>query len=290
MTSLQRLYSFEMGTSGPQVVFLPGLGGTTRYWQGHLETLHQSRRVLLVDLLGFGESPKPWTRYSVEQHVAALHHLLKERGRFTLVGHSMGSLLALAYAAHYPHQVERLVLFSVPYFGSKDKALSYFGSQSALYRLFLANMALASLICIITRRIFGWLMPYLRPDLPRAVAADIVKHTWRSFTSSLWEVIYSGNVLQAAEALDARIPVLCLHGDQDPVAPLDGVLALAGRRPNWRVRVLPGVDHHPLFRVPDICLRAISSVQSEEGAYPVLHKLARLAAPARQGIQGGITK
>ena len=132
--SLQELYSVETGTSGPQVVFLPGLGGTTRYWQEHLETLPQSRRVLLVDLLGFGESPKPWTRYSVEQHVAALHHLLKERGRFTLVGHSMGSLLALAYAAHYPHQVERLVLFSVPYFGSKDKALSYFGSQSALYR------------------------------------------------------------------------------------------------------------------------------------------------------------
>ena len=58
MTSLQRLYSVETGTSGPQIVFLPGLGGTTRYWQGHLETLQQSHRVVLVDLLGFGESDR----------------------------------------------------------------------------------------------------------------------------------------------------------------------------------------------------------------------------------------
>jgi pimeloyl-ACP methyl ester carboxylesterase len=107
-------------------------------------------------------------------------------------------------------------------------------------------------------------MPYLRPDLPRAVAADIVKHTWRSFTSSLWEVIYSGNVLQAVEALDAHIPVLCLHGDHDPVAPLDGVLTLAGQRRNWRVQVLPGVGHHPLFSEPDICLRAIGAIGIED--------------------------
>ena len=277
MTSSQRLYRFETGTNGPQLVFLPGLGGPTRYWQGHLETLQQSHRVLLVDLLGFGQSPKPWARYSVEQHLAALHQVLKDRGRFTLVGHSMGTLLALAYAARYPHQVERLVLFSVPYFGSKQKALNYFGSQSALYRLLLANMALAALICIITRRIFGRLMPYLRPDLPRAVAADIVKHTWRSFTSSLWEVIYSGNVLQAVEALDARIPVLCIHGDQDPVAPLDGVLTLAGQRRNWRVQVLPGVGHHPLFRAPEICLRAIESTPVQEAMPVHSEKIVNLA-------------
>ena len=259
VTQLQTLYSVEAGTSGSQVVFLPGLGATTRYWQGRLGALEQSHRILLVDLLGFGQSPKPWTRYTVERHIAALHQIVGERGTFTLVGHSMGTLLALAYAANYPEQVERLVLISLPYFGSKDKALDYIGSQSALYRLLLTNMALAAVTCIITRRLFGRLLPYLRTDLPGDVAADSVKHTWRSFTSSLWEVIYSGNATQAVETLESRIPVFCLHGDQDHVAPLEGVLTLAGKRRNWRVQVLPGVDHHPLLRAQDVCLQVIGA-------------------------------
>lgn len=259
MTSTERLYTSETGANGPQVVFLPGLGATTRYWQGHLGALEQTHRILLVDLLGFGQSPKPWTRYTVERHIAALHEVLNGRGPFTLVGHSMGALLALAYAASYPEQVERLVLISVPYFGNKEKALDYFGSQSALNRMLLTNMALAAATCIVTRRVFGRLLPYLRTDLPREVAVDTVKHTWRSFTSSLWEVIYSGSTIQAVEVLGTCIPVFCLHGDQDQVAPLDGVLTLAHKRSNWHVQVLPGVDHHPLFRTQDICLQVIGS-------------------------------
>ena len=64
---------------------------------------------------------------------------------------------------------------------------------------------------------------------------------------------------QAVETLEFRIPVFCLHGDQDHVAPLEGVLTLAGKRRNWRVQVLPGVDHHPLLRAPDVCLQAIGA-------------------------------
>ena len=123
----------------------------------------------------------------------------------------------------------------------------------------LTNMALAAIICILSRRVFAWLAPYLQPNLPREVAADIVKHSWRSFTSSLWEVIYNYNVDQDADALGSRIPVLCVHGDQDETAPSDGALELARGRPNWKVQVLPGVDHHPLLRAPEGCQRAIAS-------------------------------
>lgn len=277
MTQVPPLYTTEFGASGPQVVFLPGLGATTRYWQGYLNALKQSNRVLLVDLIGFGQSPKPWTRYTVERHIAALHQILHERGTFTLVGHSMGTLLALAYTARYPEQVERLVLLSVPYFGSKDKAVDYLGSHSALYRLVLSNMALAAITCIVTRRILGRVMFYFRPDLPREVAANIVKHTWRSFTSSLWEVIYNYDVKREVDTLDTRIPVFCLHGEQDRVAPLDGILTLAAERTNWSVQVLSDVDHHPLFRAPGLCLQVIESALAFNAGQ---NGFARYALPA----------
>ena len=102
-------------------------------------------------------------------------------------------------------------------------------------------------------------MPYFQPDLPREVAADIVKHSWRSFTSSLWEVIYNYDIDRDTDAVSTRIPVFCLHGDRDTTAPLDGVLDLARGRSNWKVQVLPGVDHHPLLRVPEAVHRAITS-------------------------------
>jgi pimeloyl-ACP methyl ester carboxylesterase len=113
-------------------------------------------------------------------------------------------------------------------------------------------MVLAAVICMITRRVFGRLMPYFRRDLPREVAADIVKHSWCSFTSSFWEVICNYDAKKDADAL-GDLPVLCVHGDQDETAPLLGALVLAAGRPSWQVHILNGVDHQPWLRAPEIC-------------------------------------
>lgn len=252
------LHFIETGVDGPTLVFLPGLGGTTRYWEGRLGELEKNHRVLLIDLLGFGDSPKPWSRYTVDRHVDALYEILKNEKRFVLIGHSMGSLLSIAYAARHPEQVERLVLLSVPFFGGAKEARRFFTSQPIPYGWFFSNMVLAAVICILTRRVFGWLVPYVRRELPRDVAADIVKHTWRSFTSSFWEVICNYDAGRDADAL-SNLPVLCIHGDADDTAPLAGALTLAAGRPNWQVQILHGADHHPWFRDPRLCQEAIAS-------------------------------
>ncbi len=153
---------------GPTLVFLPGLGGTTRYWQGRLGALEKTHRVLLVDPLGFGNSSKPWTRYTIDLHVKAVYETLKGECSFTLVGHSMGTLLSLGYAARHPRQVERLVLLSLPYFGSEDEAARFFRTGPIPYRWFLTNMALAAIICVLTRRVFAWLAA---PCAPRTAYA-----------------------------------------------------------------------------------------------------------------------
>ena len=236
----------------PRLVFIPGLSGTTRYWEGRLGALEKNYRILLVDPLGFGDSPKPWSRYTVDRHVDALYQTLKNERRFVLIVHSMGTLLSIAYAARHPEQVERLVLLSIPFFGGAKEARRFFSSQPVPLGWFFSNMVLAAIICIITRRAFGRLVPYFRRDLPREVAADIVKHSWRSFTSSFWEVICNYNAKMDADAL-SDLPVLCIHGNQDETAPLAGALALAEERQNWQIHVLDGVDHHPWLRSPEIC-------------------------------------
>lgn len=247
------LHNIELGVvNGPMLVFIPGLSGTTHYWQGRLGDLETKYRILLIDPLGFGDSPKPWSRYTIDSHVDALYQTLKNEKNFALIGHSMGTLLSIAYAARHPEQVERLVLLSTPFFGSTKEARHFFSSQPVPFGWFFSNMVLAALICMITRRVFGRLMPYFRRDLPPEVAADIVKHSWRSFTSSFWEVICNYDAKKDADAL-GDLPVLCIHGDQDETAPLLGALVLAAGRPRWQVHILNGVDHQPWLRAPEIC-------------------------------------
>ena len=253
------LYVVERGGRGPTLVFLPGVGGTTRYWDRRVAPLASDHQLLLVDPLGFGHSPKPSTTYSVERHVAALRRVLAGRGRVTLVGHSFGALLAVAYAARYPETVDGLVLMGLPYFGSEERALAHFRRSRIPDRWVMTNVALASAACIVTRRVVGRALPWLLPDLPREVAEDLVQHTWRSSTSTMWEVVYRYDAAADAARLPATLPVLVLHGDRDPTAPLDGVRRLVRGRPSWQLAVRGAGDHHLLLRDPPWVLARIRS-------------------------------
>ena len=249
------LHASEQGR-GPAVVLLPGLGGTTRYWDVGLEPLSQVAHVVRIDLLGFGDSPKPWAAYTIERHVVALLAATAHLPRMTLVGHSLGAALALMLAARAPERVERLVLLGLPYFGNRRAAYSYYRGPPA-YAWWATNVVLVALACLLTRRVVGWLLPYILTDIPRVVARDLVKHTWRSSTSSLWNVLYDHDLAEDAAALPPTLPVVCVHGDADLMAPIAGVRRLAADRPGWHVVALAGVDHHPWLRCPAVCRRHV---------------------------------
>lgn len=247
------------GRTGPQLVFLPGHGATTRYFRERVQPLATDARLLLVDLLGFGRSPKPWVTYSVERHVAALRATLAGRGRVTLVGHSLGARLAVAYAARYPADVEALVLLALPYFGGGREAYRYFAHGAWPGRWVSTHQPLTALACMAIRRILAPALPRLEPDLPPEVLADVRLHHWKSDVSTLWECLYRYDLPVDVARLDPTLPVVCLHGDRDASAPLAGVRMFAARHARTTVRLLRGADHHPLIRDPAWCRAAIRS-------------------------------
>lgn len=250
-----RLHSVTLGDGPEQVAFLHGLGGTVRYWTcGSVLPLFPGVQTRLLDLYGFGDSPRPWCRYTIERHIAALHRTLGDGPPRTLVGHSMGAALALMYAARYPEHVRSLCLISLPHYGSPGNAYAWFRSQHGGW--IYTNMVATALGCMFTRRVAGHWLPLLIRDVPEIVARDLVKHNALSSTTSLWNVLYRNDLALDSGKLPLDIPVICIHGSEDDTAPPAAVRSLTAAHPGWSLVEL-AADHHPWLRHPDLCHKVI---------------------------------
>jgi pimeloyl-ACP methyl ester carboxylesterase len=95
---------------GPTVVLVHGLGARAGHWLPVARRLARDHRVVLVDLPGHGASPMP-ASLTLQSATAALDQALAgERRPVTLVGHSLGGLVAAAEACEHPERVQALVL------------------------------------------------------------------------------------------------------------------------------------------------------------------------------------
>jgi pimeloyl-ACP methyl ester carboxylesterase len=97
---------------GPPVLLLHGFAETSHMWLPLIAQLAATHTVIAPDLRGYGDSEKPATGYEKKNLAQDIHALMDSLGdrRIELVGHDIGLMVAYAYAAQYPDEVERLVL------------------------------------------------------------------------------------------------------------------------------------------------------------------------------------
>ena len=115
-----RLHYVERG-AGPPVVLIHGNMVSHRDFEvcGLIDHLARGRRVIAFDRPGFGHSSRPRDRlWTPTAQAKLLHAALARLGieRPVVVGHSMGSMVALAMALDYPADVRKLVLLSGYYY------------------------------------------------------------------------------------------------------------------------------------------------------------------------------
>lgn len=106
-----RLHYLIAGEGDP-VLLLHGYAQTSHMWRPLIAALAKTHRVIAPDLRGFGSSAKPeggYDKKTMAQDVNALAISLGHR-RVGVVGHDIGLMVAYAYAAQYPAQVDRIVL------------------------------------------------------------------------------------------------------------------------------------------------------------------------------------
>ncbi|HUC89508.1 MAG TPA: alpha/beta fold hydrolase [Patescibacteria group bacterium] len=116
----------RLGKKGSTIIFLHGLAGQKEVWDEPMHRLGHSHRCIAIDLLGHGQSAKPThLRYDVATHLRSIRWTLFWRGVHgpkTIVGHSMGTIIAADWAYKYPKKISCLVLASVPIYNRATEA------------------------------------------------------------------------------------------------------------------------------------------------------------------------
>lgn len=209
-----RLHAQRSGNpNGPIVVLLHGIAASSADWQKVLPYLEDTYNCYTIDLLGFGESPKPsWLAYTMDDHMRSLFHTMNKlhlRDRFILIGHSLGAFLAARYATEHEANLERLVLLSPPVYPPLDSIQKrgvrrMTGLLLNMYKFLRSDPR-------ITPESFKRLM-YIVP-LPRTV----IKHpaTWVPFMRTLKECIEKQTIIEDVARLN--LPIDICYGTLDQV-------------------------------------------------------------------------
>jgi pimeloyl-ACP methyl ester carboxylesterase len=104
--------SVTVGGHGPAVVLLHGYAEDSRMWRPLALSLSRHFTVLAPDLPGIGNSSIPTSGLDMKTSAMRVRDAVHALGytRVRVVGHDIGLMVAYAYAAMYPNEVERLAL------------------------------------------------------------------------------------------------------------------------------------------------------------------------------------
>jgi pimeloyl-ACP methyl ester carboxylesterase len=97
---------------GPAVVLLHGYTQTSRMWKPIIPLLAERFTVIAPDLPGIGASEIPADGLDMKTAAIRIHALVRSLGveKARVVGHDIGLMVAYAYAAQFPTEVEKLVV------------------------------------------------------------------------------------------------------------------------------------------------------------------------------------
>ena len=276
----------DHGGAGQPIVLVHGLGGSAGNWSLVAPRLADIGRVIAIDLPGHGRSG-PVPRHDLDAHLRALTAVIELHGfrSVTLVGNSMGGLVAKMLASGRPDLVSRLVLLAP---ATPPPRVVMPASPAIAARLAIRSLpgigpvASAVLVSRWTpqRQVSETLRvvmahPHRLPPaaFERAVQLATLRRTmpWanRAFAESVGSVRRSllrrPTYLRMLRAITA--PTTLLFGSQDQVVPPLTLRWLADDRPEWRSIEMPDAGHTPMLELPDLVVREIELISQTHRAH-----------------------
>jgi pyruvate dehydrogenase E2 component (dihydrolipoamide acetyltransferase) len=225
----------------PHVVFVHGLGGSLTTWSLNLPAFAEQYRICALDLIGAGNSTKPDTDYSIPALATFLAQFLDALGpawqSVSIVGHSLGGAIALAFASRYPQRVERLILVDSAGLGPEidHTVLDLMHSEPTQERL----RSELSLFFAKSGQVQQALIDQLYQQRTQPGAHEALVAT---ANAAFADGRQQSDLRDTLAGL--TVPVLVVWGDADAVIPVAHAQE-SGRAPRSRMEILAGCGHCP---------------------------------------------
>ena len=253
MAGSTALHIADSGVGEKCVVLLHGYLESMYVWDDFAPLLTPSVRVITVDIPGHGISEVKGEVHTMEMVADVLHEMLKslEIERVTMVGHSMGGYVALAFCARYPEQLDGLVLLSsTPNPDTEAKrenrrreiALVRAGKKDTLARV-----------------------------APEAGFAEHNRRRLKSYIDDLTECVHIteddgivallGGMMERADQNEmlrkSAVPQLFILGKKDGYIPVEVAEEIVANHPQARVAWLEESGHMGFIEEPEACAEAL---------------------------------
>ena len=253
MAGSTALHIADSGVGDKCVVLLHGYLESMYVWDDFTSLLTPSVRVITVDIPGHGISEIKGEVHTMEMVADVLHEMLLSLGveKVTMVGHSMGGYVSLAFCARYPEQLDGLVLLSSSPNPDTDEKKENRRREIALVRAgkkdVLARVAPETGFAPQNRR---RLKSYI-DDLVECV----------HITEDEGIVALLGGMMERADQNEmlskCSVPQLFIMGKHDAYIPVEAAEAIIANNPQAQVAWLENSGHMGFIEEPEACAEAL---------------------------------
>jgi len=227
------------GDQPSPLIFIHGVGMRGDVWSPQVEYFCSDYQVITYDFLGHGESPLPPKKPVLDDYVEQLNNLLKhlDLSLISLVGHSMGALISVAFALKHPEKVKALVPINIAFNRSEE------AQKGVLNR---ANQILQ------TKKILNIEQTLERWFKNKTSADDLIKidnvRNWLASTSPpgygrAYRLFALSDKVFLNKLSHLKPPVLYLTGNEDPNSTPAMSQQMAEETPNGSSKSITGEAH-----------------------------------------------
>jgi pimeloyl-ACP methyl ester carboxylesterase len=252
------------------VVFVHGLGGQWQNWLENIPRVAQKRRVLALDLPGFGLTPEPPGDITIPGYgrfVDAFCERL-DVGPVAIVGNSMGGYIAAEVAIQFPARISRLMLVSAAGISSAATVQAPVLTAGRVFTLVAAYSA-ARRRTLAARPLSRHLLLSLVARHPRLLKADLA---YEGFFKGVSKPGFD-DALRASLDYDfrerlpeVRVPTLIVWGEKDAIIPVRDANEFERLIPDSRKVVMRDTGHIPMAERPQAFNDLLMDFLAETGA------------------------
>jgi 3-oxoadipate enol-lactonase len=239
---------YRVSGAGAPVILIHGVGADLEMWEPVAALLAPAHRVIRYDMIGHGASAKPPGPYRLNDFVGQLERLADGIGieRFTLVGFSMGGLVAQGFALAQRGRIDRLVLLNTVFDSS--------AAERAAIAARVREIATGGYAASIEPALERWFTPEFqarRPDVVAAVRRRMEANDVAAYAAA-YEVFATADAALAPAIGRIAVPTTVVTGAEDQRSTPAMARAMAERLPRARVQIVSGQRHMTPLEAPDV--------------------------------------